>query len=131
MRSRRRQSPNRLRTPSAQVPGKVLVHLEHGHLVLAEDALELVVGQDLAAVLRVLQVVGLDVVPQPYSPPRPGVAVLGRPPQPALRTVAAAAATRSPRRCWRWSSSPSPARSWLASFTSDSRRHSRTGSSGG
>src|SRR4051794_19407207 len=45
------------------MPGEMLVHLEHGHLVLAEDALELVVGQDLAAVLRVLQVVGLDVVP--------------------------------------------------------------------
>src|SRR3954466_7947435 len=45
------------------MPGEMLVHLEHGHLVLAEDALELVVGQDLAAVLRVLQVVGLDVLP--------------------------------------------------------------------
>src|SRR4051794_24250728 len=55
--------PNRLRTPSGQVPGEVLVHLEHGHLVLAEDALELVVGQNLTAVLGVLQVMGLDVVP--------------------------------------------------------------------
>jgi hypothetical protein len=35
----------------------VLVHLEHGHLLRAEDRLELLVGQDLAAVLRVLQVV--------------------------------------------------------------------------
>jgi hypothetical protein len=45
------------------MPGEMLVHLEHGHLVLAEDALELVVGQDLTAVLGVLQVVGLDVTP--------------------------------------------------------------------
>jgi hypothetical protein len=29
---------------------EVLVHLEHGHLVLAEDPPELVVGQDFAAV---------------------------------------------------------------------------------
>jgi hypothetical protein len=57
------QPSNRSRTLSAQVPGEVLVHLEHGHLVLAEDALELVVGQDLTAVLGVLQVVGLDVTP--------------------------------------------------------------------
>jgi hypothetical protein len=28
--------------------GEVLVHLEHGHLVLAEDPPELVVGQDFA-----------------------------------------------------------------------------------
>jgi hypothetical protein len=34
------------------VGGEVLVHLEHGHLLLAEDRLELVVGQDLALVLR-------------------------------------------------------------------------------
>src|SRR5215218_1762292 len=71
--------PNRSRTPSGQVPGEVLVHLEHGHLVLVEDPLELVVGQDLTAVLGALQVVGLDVVPdspRPCSPPRPGAAVL-------------------------------------------------------
>jgi hypothetical protein len=43
--------------------GEVLVHLEHRHLVLAEDLLELVVSQDLAAVLRVLQVVRADVLP--------------------------------------------------------------------
>jgi hypothetical protein len=41
---------------------QVLVHLEHGHLVLAEHLAQLVVGQDLAAVLWVLQVVRLDVV---------------------------------------------------------------------
>src|SRR5919112_440686 len=51
------------RPRSLQVPSEVLVHLEHGRLVLAEDLAELVVGQDLAAVLRVLQVVGLNVVP--------------------------------------------------------------------
>ena len=61
-RSGRWQPPDRSRTLSGQVQGEVLVHLEHDHLVLAEDALELVVGQDLAAVLRVLQVVGLDVL---------------------------------------------------------------------
>ncbi|USQ73107.1 hypothetical protein NF552_08075 [Roseomonas mucosa] len=43
--------------------GEVLVHLEHGDLVLAEDLAQLVVGQDLALVLRVLQVMGLDVFP--------------------------------------------------------------------
>jgi hypothetical protein len=42
--------------PSLQVLSEVLVHLEHGDLVLAEDLAERVVGQDLAAVLRVLQV---------------------------------------------------------------------------
>jgi hypothetical protein len=41
---------------------EMLVHLEHGHFVLAKDLPELVVGQDLAAVLWVLQVVRLDVV---------------------------------------------------------------------
>src|SRR3712207_8346522 len=40
--------------------GKVLVHLEHRHLLLSEDLLELVVGQNFAFVLRVLQVVLLD-----------------------------------------------------------------------
>jgi hypothetical protein len=44
------------------MPGKVLVHFEHGHLVLTEDLPELVVGQDFAAVLRVLQVVRADVL---------------------------------------------------------------------
>jgi hypothetical protein len=34
-----------------QMLGQVLVHLEHGHLVLAEDAPELVIGHDLAAVV--------------------------------------------------------------------------------
>jgi hypothetical protein len=41
--------------------GEVLVHLEHGHLVLAENPPELVIGHDFAAVLRVLQVVRADV----------------------------------------------------------------------
>ncbi len=36
--------------------GQVLVHLEHGHLRLAEDRLQLVVRDDLALVLRVLQI---------------------------------------------------------------------------
>src|SRR5215204_2499817 len=38
-----------------QVLGQVLVHLEHRHLLLAEHRLELFVGEDLALVLRVLQ----------------------------------------------------------------------------
>jgi hypothetical protein len=36
---------------------EVLVHLEHGHLVLAKNLPELVVGQDLSAVLRVTHTV--------------------------------------------------------------------------
>jgi hypothetical protein len=50
--------------------GEVLVHLEHGHLVLVEDLLELVISQDFAAVLRVLQVVRAD-APRSCSPPDP------------------------------------------------------------
>src|ERR1700733_6010450 len=42
---------------------EVLVHLEHRHLVLAEDLAKLVVGQNFAFVFRVLQVMGLDVFP--------------------------------------------------------------------
>src|SRR4051794_13033958 len=41
----------------------MLVHLEHGHLLFAEYRLQLAVGQDLAPVRRVLQLVLLDVVP--------------------------------------------------------------------
>ena len=48
---------------SGEVLAEVLGHLEHGHFVLAEDFPELVIGEDFAAVLRVLQVVRLDVVP--------------------------------------------------------------------
>jgi hypothetical protein len=40
---------------SLQMAGEVLVHFEHGHLVLAEDLPEFVVAQDFAAVLRVLR----------------------------------------------------------------------------
>ena len=60
---------------SLQVLGKVLVHLEHGHLVLTEDLPELIVGQDLAAVLRVLQIMRLDVVPNlaHHRAPRQGL----------------------------------------------------------
>ena len=39
---------------SLQMLSEMLVHLEHGHFVLAKYLSELVVGQDLAAVLRVL-----------------------------------------------------------------------------
>src|SRR3954452_15021942 len=42
---------------------KVLVHLEHGHAVLAEHGLELLVRHDLTLVLRVLELVLFDVVP--------------------------------------------------------------------
>ena len=37
-----------------QMAGEVLVHFEHSHLVLPKDPPELVVGQDFAAVFRVL-----------------------------------------------------------------------------
>jgi hypothetical protein len=50
----------------------MLVHLEHGDLRLAEDRLELVVGQDLATILRVLQIMLLDVIPDPAHHLRPG-----------------------------------------------------------
>lgn len=44
--------------------GEQLVHLEHGHLLLAlEHRLEVLVAQDLAFVARVLQVLRLDVRP--------------------------------------------------------------------
>ena len=43
------------RGPLCQVLGEVLVHFEHGHTVLAEHGLELLVGHDLALVLRVLE----------------------------------------------------------------------------
>src|ERR1700761_7664896 len=63
-------SPRRGATPPPagnrllQVAGEMLVHFEHAYLVLAaEDGLQLGVGQDVALVLRVLQVVLLDVVP--------------------------------------------------------------------
>src|SRR4051794_37015259 len=46
-----------------QVLGEVLVHLEHGDAVLAEHGLELLIRHDLALVLRVLELVRLDVVP--------------------------------------------------------------------
>src|SRR4051812_33328128 len=42
---------------------EVLVHLKHGHLLLAEHRLQLGIRQDLAPVLRVLQLVLLDVGP--------------------------------------------------------------------
>ena len=50
----RRSSLRPLPVQSFQMLGKVLVHLEHGHLVLAENLLELVVSQDFAAVLWIL-----------------------------------------------------------------------------
>src|SRR3954469_6253184 len=55
-----------------QVLGEVLVHLEHSHAVFAEHLLQLVVGLDLALVLRVLEVVLLDVVPNLAHHLRPG-----------------------------------------------------------
>src|SRR5881398_628413 len=45
------------------MPGQMLVHLEHRAAILAEDLPQLVVGDDLALVLRVLQIVLLDMVP--------------------------------------------------------------------
>src|SRR5438270_13880401 len=60
--------------------GEMLVHLEHCHLVRAEDFRELVVRQDLAAVLRVLQVVRADVLPDfaHHLAPGEGVSWLAR-----------------------------------------------------
>src|SRR4051794_31744732 len=49
--------------PLCQVLGEVLVHLEHRHTVFAEHGLELAVRHDLPLVLRVLELVLLDVVP--------------------------------------------------------------------
>ncbi len=43
--------------------GDVIVNLEHGALVTAEHLLEIGIGQDLALILRILQVLGLDVIP--------------------------------------------------------------------
>ena len=65
---------------------EVFVHLEHGHLVPAEDSAELVIGHDFAAVLRVLQVVRTDVLPGFCSPPGPGAAGPSRSPRPAPPT---------------------------------------------
>jgi len=49
---------------SGEMLSKVLVHFEHTHLVLtAEDGLQLIVSQDFPLVRRVLQIVGLDVLP--------------------------------------------------------------------
>src|SRR4051812_1189449 len=42
---------------------EMLVHLEHGAAVLAEDLLQLVVCEDLPLVLRILEIVLADVVP--------------------------------------------------------------------
>ena len=46
-----------------QMFGEILVHLEHGDGLLAENGFEFVVRQDLALVGRVLQLVLLDVGP--------------------------------------------------------------------
>src|SRR3712207_5632729 len=57
------RSPDTPRASSRQVLGEVLGHLEHGRPVPAEHLAERVVGQDFAAVRRVLQIVRLDVIP--------------------------------------------------------------------
>src|ERR1700712_2246699 len=54
--------PARIRR-SAQMPREMLVHLEHRAAILAENLLQLVVGDDLALVLGVLKIVLLDVIP--------------------------------------------------------------------
>ena len=46
------------------MPAHQACQLEHAHAVGAEDGAQFVVGNDGALVFRVLQVVGLDVVPQ-------------------------------------------------------------------
>ena len=55
--------PRRTTSCRLQVRRNILVHLEHRCLVLAEDLLQLVVGEDLALVLGVLELVRLDIVP--------------------------------------------------------------------
>lgn len=42
----------------------VLVHLEHGDLGLLEYGVHLGVANNLALVLRILQIIGLDVFPE-------------------------------------------------------------------
>lgn len=58
---------SRLAGPRALQLAQVLTHqpghLEHGDFILSEDGLELGVRQDISLVLRVLQVIGLDVFP--------------------------------------------------------------------
>lgn len=49
----------RLAQVLAHQPG----HLEHGDFILSEDGFELGVSQDVSLVLRILQVIGLDVLP--------------------------------------------------------------------
>src|ERR1700720_3428167 len=96
--------------PSLQMAGKVLVHLEHRHLVLAEDPPELIVRQNFASVLWVLQVVQANVLPHLAHHLVPGAAGPSRPPRPAPPTGVAAAAGHSP--CLRGLFSPA---FWLAS----------------
>src|SRR5260370_17313978 len=72
---------------SRQMAGEVLVHLEHGHLVLAEDPPELVIGQDFAAVLWGLQVVRADVLPHLAYYPAPGPGARAAHPAPPLRRL--------------------------------------------
>src|SRR5438067_2976517 len=93
--------------------GEVLVHLEHGHLVLAEDLRELAVREDLAAVLRVLQVVRADVLPDFAHHLAPGEGVRAQPPQPVPPMVVAASAAHSV--CLRW---PCSLMFWSASISS-------------
>ena len=49
--------------PSLEMGGEVLVHLEHGYLILAENIAESIVSQNFSAVLRILQVVRANVLP--------------------------------------------------------------------
>ncbi|KFM27987.1 hypothetical protein F751_0673 [Auxenochlorella protothecoides] len=60
------------------VPAEVLVHLEHVRRLAGEDGGQRVVQQDAAPVLGVLQVVLLDVGPQPLHHLRPGQAGLAQ-----------------------------------------------------
>jgi hypothetical protein len=47
----------------SEMAGQMLVHLEHGHLVGSENQPQFFVGDNFASVLRVLQVVSLDIGP--------------------------------------------------------------------
>src|SRR5882762_7074159 len=69
-----------------QMAGKVLVHLEHRHRVLAEDPPEVIVRQNFASVLWVLQVVQANVLPHLAHHLSPGAAGASRPPRLAPAT---------------------------------------------
>lgn len=53
-----------LSTVLAHVCRDELCHLEHGHLVLAENDAELVISLDVALIRRILEIMLFDIVPE-------------------------------------------------------------------